>query len=132
SSGTTGLPKGVMLTHHNLVSNIFQCAGLEDIRENDVAIAVLPFFHIYGLSVLLNMVLHHGCTLVPLPRFELEGFLKALQAHRVTRAYLVPPIILGVAKQPVVAKFDMRSLRCIDSGAANMGAADQGALIARL
>jgi acyl-CoA synthetase (AMP-forming)/AMP-acid ligase II len=132
SSGTTGLPKGVMLTHHNLVSNIFQCSGLEDIDENDVAIAVLPFFHIYGLSVLLNMMLHHGCTLVTLPRFELEMFLRALQDHKVSRAYLVPPIVLALAKHPIVDKFDLRSLRCINSGAAPLGADVQGGLEKRL
>ena len=132
SSGTTGLPKGVMLTHHNLVSNIFQCAGIDDIGENDVAIAVLPFFHIYGLSVLLNMMLHHGCTLVTMPRFELEVFLKAMQDHKVTLAYLVPPIVLGLAKHPVVDRFDLRSLRCINSGAAPLGADVQGALEKRL
>jgi len=132
SSGTTGRSKGVMLTHHNLVSNIFQCVGMDDIREDDVVIAVLPFFHIYGLSVLLNMTLHHGCTLVTLPRFELEPFLQALQDHKVTRAYVVPPIILGLAKHPVVDTFDLRSLRCINSGAAPLGADVQGALAKRL
>jgi len=132
SSGTTGLPKGVMLTHHNLVSNIFQCKGLDDIRENDVAIAVLPFFHIYGLSVLLNMMLHHGCTLVTLARFELEAFLKALQDYKVTRAYLVPPIVLGLTKHPLVDKFDLSSIRVINSGAAPLGADVQQALAKRL
>ena len=132
SSGTTGRSKGVMLTHHNLVSNIFQCVGMDDIREDDVVIAVLPFFHIYGLSVLLNMTLHHGCALVTLPRFELEPFLQALQDHQVTRAYVVPPIILGLAKHPVVDTFDLRRLRCINSGAAPLGAEVQGALAKRL
>jgi acyl-CoA synthetase (AMP-forming)/AMP-acid ligase II len=132
SSGTTGRSKGVMLTHYNLVSNIFQCVGMDDIREEDVVIAVLPFFHIYGLSVLLNMTLYHGCTLVTLPRFELEPFLKALQDHMVTRAYVVPPIILGLAKHPVVDTFDLRNLRCITSGAAPLGAEVQGALARRL
>jgi acyl-CoA synthetase (AMP-forming)/AMP-acid ligase II len=132
SSGTTGLPKGVMLTHHNLVSNIFQCADIEELRESDVVIAVLPFFHIYGLSVLLNMMLHHGCTLVTLPRFELEEFLRVLQDHKVSRAYLVPPIVLGLAKHPAVDKFDLRSLRCINSGAAPLGADVQRAVEKRL
>ncbi len=132
SSGTTGLPKGVMLTHHNLVSNILQCDGMDEIREDDVAIAVLPFFHIYGLSVLLNMVLHKGCTLVTLPRFELEGFLKALQDYKVTRAYLVPPIVLGLTKHPAVDQFDLRSLRVINSGAAPLGTDVQEALSKRL
>jgi acyl-CoA synthetase (AMP-forming)/AMP-acid ligase II len=132
SSGTTGLPKGVMLTHHNLVSNIFQCADIEELREDDVVIAVLPFFHIYGLSVLLNMMLHHGCTLVTLPRFEMEDFLRVLQDHKVSRAYLVPPIVLGLANHPAVDKFDLRSLRCINSGAAPLGATVQQALEKRL
>jgi acyl-CoA synthetase (AMP-forming)/AMP-acid ligase II len=132
SSGTTGRSKGVMLTHHNLVSNIFQCLGMDNIREDDVVIAVLPFFHIYGLSVLLNMTLHHGCTLVTMPRFDLQTFLQALQEHKVTRAYVVPPIILALAKQPDVDNFDLRSLRCINSGAAPLGAEVQGALAGRL
>jgi acyl-CoA synthetase (AMP-forming)/AMP-acid ligase II len=132
SSGTTGLPKGVMLTHRNLVANVLQCDGLDDIRDDDVAIAVLPFFHIYGLSVLLNMVLHKGCTLVTLPRFELEGFLKALQDYKVTRAYLVPPIVLGLTKHPAVDNYDLRSLRVINSGAAPLGSDVQQALATRL
>jgi acyl-CoA synthetase (AMP-forming)/AMP-acid ligase II len=132
SSGTTGLPKGVMLTHHNLVANILQCDGLDDIRDGDVVIAVLPFFHIYGLTVLLNMILRHGCTLVTLPRFELQAFLKALQDYKVTRAYVVPPIILGLAKHPLVDEFDLRSLRLINSGAAPLGAEVQDALAKRL
>ncbi len=132
SSGTTGLPKGVMLTHHNLVSNILQCDGMDEIRESDVAIAVLPFFHIYGLSVLLNMMLHKGCTLVILARFELPAFLKALQDYKVTRAYLVPPIVLGLTKHPIVDTFDLSSLRVINSGAAPLGADVQEALAKRL
>jgi acyl-CoA synthetase (AMP-forming)/AMP-acid ligase II len=132
SSGTTGLPKGVMLSHRNLVANVLQCDGLDDIRENDVAIAVLPFFHIYGMSVLLNMMVHRGCTLVTLPRFELEGFLKTLQDYKVTRAYLVPPIVLGLAKHPVVDHYDLGSLRVINSGAAPLGADVQESLARRL
>jgi acyl-CoA synthetase (AMP-forming)/AMP-acid ligase II len=132
SSGTTGLPKGVMLTHHNLVANIMQCDGIDDIRESDVTIAVLPFFHIYGLSVLLNMMLEKGCTLVTLARFELEAFLKTLQQYKVTRAYLVPPIVLGLTKHPMVDNFDLKSLRMINSGAAPLGADVQEALHKRL
>jgi len=132
SSGTTGLPKGVMLTHHNLVANIKQCDGIDDIREDDVTIAVLPFFHIYGLSVLLNMQLEKGCTLVTLARFELETFLKALQDYKVTRAYLVPPIVLGLTKHPIVDSFDLKSLRMINSGAAPLGGDVQQALAKRL
>src|SRR6185295_3021623 len=86
SSGTTGLPKGVMLTHHNLVSNLKQMEGLEYFSESDTLICVLPLFHIYGLVVVLNMGLYQGATIVTMPRFDLEGFLKAAQDYEVTLA----------------------------------------------
>ena len=72
SSGTTGLPKGVMLTHHNLVANICQMEGLCYFYETDTLICVLPLFHIYGLVVVLNMGLYSGSTVVLMPRFDLE------------------------------------------------------------
>src|SRR4029078_3771823 len=83
SSGTTGLPKGVMLTHHNLVSNLCQMEGLCYFYETDTLICVLPLFHIYGLVVFLNMGLYTGATVVTMPRFELESFLKAVQDYDV-------------------------------------------------
>src|SRR5439155_780235 len=87
SSGTTGLPKGVMLTHYNLVANICQTEPLFP-SEVERVIAVLPFYHIYGLTVLLNISLHRGDTVITMPRFDLEQFLQLLQQHAVTRAYL--------------------------------------------
>ncbi len=117
SSGTTGLPKGVMLTHRNLVANVAQTDGIEEIREEDVLIGILPFFHIYGMMVILNAGLYHGATVVTLPRFDLEGFLKTLQDYGVTRAHLVPPIILALAKHPIVDRFSLK-LRMVISGAA--------------
>ncbi len=118
SSGTTGLPKGVMLTHRNLVANVAQCRSLIEIGPDDRIIAVLPFFHIYGLTVLMNCGLAWGGAIVTLPRFDLEDFLRAIQEHKVTWAFVVPPILLAVAKHPVVDRFDLSSLRYIDSGAA--------------
>ncbi|MQA98811.1 MAG: AMP-binding protein [Actinobacteria bacterium] len=118
SSGTTGLPKGVMLTHHNLVSNIMQCEPPHATGENDVIIGVLPFFHIYGMTVIMNIALRRGATVVTMPRFDLGDFLRILQDYKVSRAYLVPPIILALAKQPVVEQFDLSSLDIIMSGAA--------------
>jgi acyl-CoA synthetase (AMP-forming)/AMP-acid ligase II len=73
SSGTTGLPKGVMLTHRNLVANICQMEGLNYFYETDTLICVLPLFHIYGLVVILNMGLFSGATVVMMPRFDLES-----------------------------------------------------------
>ncbi|MFN2612967.1 MAG: AMP-binding protein, partial [Solirubrobacterales bacterium] len=122
SSGTTGLPKGVMLSHRNLVANTIQSASaLAPVRE-DVLIAVLPFFHIYGMQVIMNLGLRHGSTLVTMPRFDLEQFLDLIEEHRVTRVYLVPPIALGLAKHPAVEGRDLSSVDLIMSGAAPLGA----------
>ena len=124
SSGTTGLPKGVMLTHRNLVANICQCTheGLWDEWEHDRGIAVLPFFHIYGLVVIMNLGLYAGGTVVTMPRFELREFLRAIQDYRITRALVVPPIVLALAKHPLVDEFDLSSLSLINSGVAPLSA----------
>jgi acyl-CoA synthetase (AMP-forming)/AMP-acid ligase II len=121
SSGTTGLPKGVMLTHHNLVANLRQMEGLCYFYEDDTLICVLPLFHIYGLVVVLNMGLYTGATVVTLPRFELEAFLKAIQDYDVTLAHIVPPIVLALSKHPAVDNYRMPKLKTIFSGAAPLG-----------
>ncbi len=118
SSGTTGLPKGVMLTHRNLVANCAQVDPLFDVGPGERLIAVLPFFHIYGLTVLMNVGLATGATVVTMPRFDLEQFLTVIQDQRITRAYVAPPIVLALAKHPLVDKFDLSSLKVIFSGAA--------------
>jgi acyl-CoA synthetase (AMP-forming)/AMP-acid ligase II len=118
SSGTTGLPKGVMLTHHNLVANMCQMEGLQYFNETDTLICVLPLFHIYGLVVVLNLGLYQGATLVTVPRFELEPFLQLVQDHGVTLAHLVPPIVLALSKNPVVDNYDLSKLKTIFCGAA--------------
>jgi acyl-CoA synthetase (AMP-forming)/AMP-acid ligase II len=118
SSGTTGLPKGVMLTHRNLATNISQANALLDSTEDDVVIGVLPFFHIYGMTVIMNLALREGATVVTMPRFDLEQFLRLHQEYRVTRGYVVPPIVLALAKHPLVDQFDLSSLRMVMSGAA--------------
>ena len=118
SSGTTGLPKGVMLTHYNLVANMCQMEGLDYFTENDTLVCVLPLFHIYGLVVVLNMGLYQGATIVTLPRFELESFLQTIQDYGVTLTHLVPPIVLALSKNPVVDNYDLSKLKTIFSGAA--------------
>jgi acyl-CoA synthetase (AMP-forming)/AMP-acid ligase II len=118
SSGTTGFAKGVQLTHRNLVANVVQSQEVIRFTEDDVMIGVLPFFHIYGLTVILNLALWRGATVVTMPRFELEAFLRLLQDHRVTVACIVPPIVLALARHPDVDRADLSSLGWVLSGAA--------------
>ena len=121
SSGTTGLPKGVMLTHRNLVANVAQFDLLDDGTEDDVLIGILPFFHIYGMTVIANAALRNGATVVTMPRFDLEQFLQLIQDHGVTKGYVVPPILVALAKHPVVDQYDLSSLVRLTSGAAPLG-----------
>jgi acyl-CoA synthetase (AMP-forming)/AMP-acid ligase II len=121
SSGTTGLPKGVMLSHRNLVANLCQVQQQLDCGPDDVLIAVLPFFHIYGQTVIMNLGLQTGARIVTMPRFDLEQFLSLIAEHRVTHAFVVPPIALGLAKHPAVDDADLSSLELINSGAAPLG-----------
>jgi acyl-CoA synthetase (AMP-forming)/AMP-acid ligase II len=122
SSGTTGLPKGVMLTHRNLVANLCQVQRGFPIEADDTLIGVLPFFHIYGMTVIMNQGLMAGATIVTMPRFELEQFLELIERHRVTRAYVVPPIALALAKHPAVERYELSSLEAMKCGAAPLGA----------
>ena len=128
SSGTTGLPKGVLLTHHNLVANLTQIDGLQghvyaEVGEDDVLLGLLPFFHIYGMTVIMLYSLMRGATVVTMPRFDLEQFLQFRQQYGITYANVVPPIIMALAKHPLVDQYDMSGLRGLMSGAAPMGAA---------
>ena len=118
SSGTTGNPKGVMLTHRNLVANVAQIRPLQGIQADDRILAVLPFFHIYGMTVLLNAALHARARLVVMPSFDLGDFLGHIQNHRCTYAFIAPPVAVALAKHPTVASYDLSSLRGIMSGAA--------------
>lgn len=132
SSGTTGVPKGVMLTHRNLVANICQTLAVERPRPDDSVLGVLPFFHIYGMVCIMGLALRAGGTIVTMPRFELESFLGAIQTYRVTCINLVPPIIIALAKHPLVDRYDLSSVRNITSGAAPLGADVQDACAGRL
>ena len=132
SSGTTGLPKGVMLTHQNLVVNVEQALQLAQVTEDERLIAILPFYHIYGMTALMNLALRQGATLVTMPRFDLAQFLQLMQAHQITRAFLVPPIVLGLAKHPLVEQYDLSALQIITSGAAPLSAEVTRACMKRL
>jgi acyl-CoA synthetase (AMP-forming)/AMP-acid ligase II len=118
SSGTTGLCKGVMLTHRNLVGNTAQLLALLQLQPGDSVIAVLPFFHIYGMQVMMNGSLRAGSTIVTMPRFDLEQFLRIHQDYRITRSFVAPPIVLALAKHPLVDTFDLGSVKQIMCAAA--------------
>ena len=89
--------------------------------DDEVCYAVLPFFHIYGMQILMNSMVSKGVTVVTVPRFDLVQMLELTQQHRITRLFLVPPIVLALAKHPVVDKYDLSSVRQIFSGAAPLG-----------
>jgi acyl-CoA synthetase (AMP-forming)/AMP-acid ligase II len=132
SSGTTGLPKGVMLTHRNLVANLIQAAEPLQVTEADTIVGCLPFFHIYGMTVIMNLGLRNGATIVTMPRFDLAQFLELIERHRVSAGFVVPPIALALAKHPAVDEADLSSLRFLMSGAAPLGAELVEAVEARL
>ncbi|CAI7774440.1 unnamed protein product [Closterium sp. NIES-53] len=126
SSGTTGVSKGVMLTHRNLIANVQQLlAGTNprlDLCAEDVVLGLLPMFHIYAITLVNLLSLRGGACVVTLPRFDLHQYLGTLQDYKVTVAPIVPPIILAMAKLPLVDSFDLSSLRRVVSGAAPLGA----------
>jgi acyl-CoA synthetase (AMP-forming)/AMP-acid ligase II len=132
SSGTTGTAKGVKLTHRNLVANVAQLEAINHLGADDAIIAVLPFFHSYGITVLLNTVLHARARLVIMPAFDLREFLATIQRYRCTVAFIAPPIAVRLAKDPLVDAFDLSSLRVVMCGAAPMAEELSQAVAARL
>jgi acyl-CoA synthetase (AMP-forming)/AMP-acid ligase II len=135
SSGTTGLPKGVMLTHHNLVAELSVVHGRTDMvfpGENDTLLAFLPYFHIYGIVMFLSYGLWRGATIVSMPRFDLEQYLELVQRYGVTYLHLVPPVVIALAKHPIVDKFDLSKAKWALSAAAPLGAPAAEAFTARL
>ena len=132
SSGTTGHPKGVMLTHRNLVANVAQSLPLLGATADDRVLAVLPFFHIYGMTVLLNVALAGRAGLVTMPRFDLADFLRCIQDYSATYVFIAPPIAVALAKHPLVEDYDLSSVHTVFSGAASLNGALGAAVAARL
>jgi acyl-CoA synthetase (AMP-forming)/AMP-acid ligase II len=132
SSGTTARPKGVMLTHRNLVANVAQASPLIGAAPDDRLLAVLPFFHIYGMTVLVNLALSLRAALVTMPRFDLVEFLRILQDERCSYVFIAPPIALALAKHPLVDQYDLSSVHTIFSGAAPLDGGIGSAVAERL
>jgi acyl-CoA synthetase (AMP-forming)/AMP-acid ligase II len=123
SSGTTGFPKGVMLTHRNIIA---QCLAIESVTDSDLIVAgaavlaVLPFFHIYGIMAFLTFGLMRGARLVTMPRFDLEQYVQLAREHEVPLLHAVPPILLGLAKYP--GELQLPHVRAAICGAAPLSA----------
>nr|WP_221234355.1 AMP-binding protein [Terrimesophilobacter mesophilus] len=118
SSGTTGLPKGVMLSHRNLVANVEQSRPIIVVGEGDRVLAFLPFFHIYGMTVLLNLAVRQRATLVTMPKFDFVEFLRIMQDEKCSYVFIAPPVAVALAKHPLVDQYDLSSVHTILSGAA--------------
>jgi len=118
SSGTTGWPKGVMLTHYNLVAMLRQLETADILRSEDRTICVVPCYHLYGIHCVINLALRVGATVVTLPQFDLEEFLRAVQDYEVNILPVVPPIVLVLSQSPLVDRFDLSKLETMHCGAA--------------
>ncbi|KAK8713266.1 hypothetical protein V6N13_148488 [Hibiscus sabdariffa] len=136
SSGTTGLPKGVVLTHKSLITSVAQQVDGENpnlhLKHDDVVLCVLPLFHIYSLNSVLLCSLRAGAAVLLMHKFEIGTLLELIQRHKVSVAAVVPPLVLALAKNPVVAQFDLSSIRVVLSGAAPLGKELEEALKERI
>ncbi|XP_066399776.1 4-coumarate--CoA ligase-like 1 isoform X2 [Miscanthus floridulus] len=123
SSGTTGASKGVILTHRNFISAAAMITADQDALGEgpNVFLCFLPMFHIFGLSVITFAQMQRGNSVVVMSRFDMDSVMAAVQRHRVTHLFCVPPVMIALAKLGSVGKYDLSSLRFICSGAAPLG-----------
>ena len=119
SSGTTGMPKGVMLTHRHLVTNQIQFATAEGISEKDTYIVYLPLSHIYGVALMGN-AMYAGTQQIILERFDLATAMELISRHGVTIFHAVPPVLLALANSPDLDVASFKTLRYILCAAAPM------------
>ncbi|TES93705.1 MAG: hypothetical protein E3J90_14155 [Promethearchaeota archaeon] len=121
TSGTTGLPKGTMLTHYNMVSNVIQASTIFELSEFDIAMTVLPLYHIYGLNVCMNQAIWLGASQVVTPRFDVKEFCELVEKYRVTYSLCVPPIFLAVVRhleERGVKGYNWEDLKIVNNGGA--------------
>lgn len=118
----TGLPKGVKLSHYNLVANLVQGdhPALLETREDtpETTLTVLPFFHIYGFNGIMNVALKEGLHLISIPKFTPEDYIKALVQYKPNYLFVVPSLLLFLASHPAVTKEHLASVKSVTSGAA--------------
>jgi len=132
SSGTSGLPKGVMISHRNVIANVIQTAAYEEVfrrtlksdehKYTENALGLLPFSHIYALVVINHVGLYRGDGIVVLPKFDFQQLLKSIQDHKISTLYLVPPVVILMARnKALLDKYDLGSVKAIYTGAAPLG-----------
>ena len=135
SSGTTGMNKGVMLSHENLHANVRQLADRDEdsaVVHGDVVLVHLPLFHIYGMTALMQQALYVGATQIMMGRFDMSDFLSLIQYHGVTALYTAPPVGVALSQTPLLNDYNLPSLRFIMFGAAPMSAELQLRIAGRL
>lgn len=136
SSGTSGLPKGVMISHRNVIANTIQISVYDSKfrksqgdKYKDVALGLLPQSHIYALIVISHCSTYRGDSVIVLPRFEMKTYLESIQNYKINTLYIVPPIIINMVKQKeTCAQYDLSSVKTIFTGAAPLGAETAGDL----
>ncbi|KIV97719.1 hypothetical protein PV10_01432 [Exophiala mesophila] len=128
SSGTTGFPKGVEISHLNYISNTMQTVyamqlhpDYEMRKATGISLAYLPLYHAYGQTVYIASYFHHERTVLVMAKFDFVQMLEYVQKYKVTDLHLVPPIALALAKHPIVDKYDLRTVNFIGCGSAPLG-----------
>lgn len=123
SSGTTGLPKGVMLTHYNLIANVLQITSENawQISPGMRQLGLLPIFHAFGAVAVVLAGLRCGISSYFLPRFQPESFLETVQKYKLTHIHIVPPLVNFLLNHPIVTKYDLSSIHTVYCGAAPLG-----------
>ncbi|SNS65878.1 long-chain acyl-CoA synthetase [Bacillus sp. OK838] len=120
TGGTTGFPKGVMLTHKNLLSNTKMCNAwlYKNKRGEERVLAILPFFHVYGMTTVLVLSIMEGNTMIIMPKFDVEATLKTIQKQKPTMFPGAPTMYIGLLNHPDIAKYDLSSINACISGSA--------------